>query len=529
MENPVIKNLSLTGKSETVAIGDTHYDFNIQLLNSDGDSAGIKFGSIIDLGITDDLSSFFAYGYLIFQNNSDALESAQSVSTNVRGMPENAFLPFRFRGDGRDLLLVNIKPAIGVNDDGGFRSSKANSVGKQFELNYVFSVYETQDILSDKDKNVKLKKLFFHDQSFQTLNERNAYFSTAKIQQKNQTSQQKRLISNTERSTETGAAIKELLTAALSNDLAPPNFSSQWDTGKSKILYSSQANTKAIDDLYYLLDYHVSESDPSYPPALLRKGRNNSWSLIPVTELFKTAYYKGNQGFGDLGGPGLTENFIIAKPNSGNSGSPTGPQRNPSVSIFANNLPDYSYAENFENSSMTADANTFGVVSHIVHNYDTTTKTFSIDAKENNIQESMKKFNKNIVQTQKGLAGKSPSSNIVLNQTRTGNYNVVHTFNPNTDQNARLNSGNSKILLNSIFNNNTVAFRSRGQTSREAGKFITLQRNNSQNQSAFDNKVMGTYLVVRVDHVFKNDQYYNYLVCTKPYAAESSNQSSTVV
>ena len=529
MENPVLKNLSFSGKSDSVSIGDTHYEFNVQLLNSDGDSAGIKFASVVDFAITDELASFFATGYLTFQNNLDALESSQSISTDVRGMPEQAFTPFRFRGDGRDLLLVNIKPAMGVNDDQGFNTSRSNSVGTQFELNYIFSIYETQDIVSDKDKNVKLKKLMFHEQSFQTLNERNAYFSTMKSQQKNQaSSSSKRLIGNTERSIDTGSAIKELLTNTLSNDLTPPKFSSKWDTGKTKLFYSSPANNKAIDDLYYLLDYHVSESDPSCPPALLRKNRNGAWSLIPITDLFQGAYYKGNAGFGDLGGPGMSENFIIARPNSG-SGGTTSPQRNPQVSIFANNLPDYSYAENFENAGMTADASTFGVVSHIVHNYDPATRTFSIDAKENNIQESMKKFNKNIVQTQKGLAGKSPSTNIVLNQTRTQNQNVVHSFNPNTDPNSRLNSGSNKIILNSIFNNNTIAFRARGSTAREAGKFITIKRNNSQNESAFDNKIMGSYLVVRVDHVFKNDQYYNYLVCTKPYVAESTKQSSTVV
>lgn len=523
--NPVVQNLSFENQSARAQVGDNTFDFNIQLLNGDGDNVGIKYSSVVELVITDDLSQFCSSGYLTFNNMLDALESSQSISTDVRGRPEQAFNPFRFRGDGRDLIIINIKPAIDTDSDDPIRLAKTSSLNKTFSLNGVYAIYDTEDIISDVNKDVKLKKIYFHDKDYQTLNEKNAYFNTASLIKKEDS---KRLVSNTDRSVDTGSAIKELLKSTLEGDTEPVQFSSLWDTGKSKIFYSSPANNRAIDDLYYLLDYHVSDSDASTPPALLKKDRNGAWGLIPLTTLFKTSYYKGNEALGDLGGPGLTENFIIARPNAGDGPVATGPQRNPQTSIFANNLVDYSIAENFENSSMSADTNTFGMVSHIVHNYDPATKTFSLDLKENNINETMKKFGKNIVQTQRGVSGKSPKSNVVLNETRSQNKNVVHTFNPNTDPNARINSGSNKILLNSIFCNNTIAFRTRGNTARQSGKFISMQRQNFQNNSDFDNKIMGTYLVVKVDHVFKNGQYFNYMICTKPYNAQSSGMSNKV-
>lgn len=530
--NETITNLSFSNQSDRAQIGDNTYDFNVQLVNSDGDNVGLKFSSIVEMSITDDLASFFQKGHIIFNNNLDALESAESISTDVRGMPEKAFNPYRFRGDGRDSIIINIKPAVDIDDGDPISKSRTASIGNTFTLNGVFSIYDTEDIIADHNKDIKLKKLYFHDQSYQVLNSKNVYFTTAKVAAKEQSSttdKSKRLIGNTERSIDTGTAIKELLKLSLQDEQQKISFNSSWDKGKSKIFYSSPANNRAINDLYYLLDYHVSDSDPSNPPALLRKDRNNVWNLIPITSLFQTSYYKGNQSLGDLGGPNLTEEFIVAKPNSGDGPVTTGPQRNPQLSVNANNMPDYSYAENLEVAGMQADVSNFGVVTHAVHSYDPATGVFSVDMEKNNVDSTLKSFNKNIVQTQRGISGKSPASNITMSQDRSSNQTVIHTFNPNTDQNARLNSGSNKILLNSIFNNTTIAFRSRGNTARQAGKFISIKRKNFQNDSSFDNKVMGTYLVVKVEHMFKNDQYFNYMVCTKPYNAESNGLSNKAI
>ena len=525
MSNAVIDNLSFGAGSEQVKIGDTTYTFNVQVVNSDGNNTGIKFGSIVDFGISDTLVNFYADGYLIFRNDLDALESVQSISTDVRGSPEQAFTPFSFRGDGRDLLIVNIKPAISVDDESPVKTSSDNSTDN-FALNFIFTIYDTEDIITES-KDVKLKKLYFHDQDFHVLNEKNSYFSTGRVKNRGNSPVG---ASNGERSIETGEAIRALIADVLSKDTkTKQKFSADWDVGSSKLFYSSPANNKAIDDLYYLLDYHVSTKENDYSPALLRKERNNTWNLTPLSKLFKTSYYKGNDTLGNLGGSNLTENFILARPNSGDSPPLTGPERNPGASLFANNFPDYSYAENFENTGMMADASTFGVTTHLVHSYDTATKTFSIDAKENNINDVVKIYKKNFVQTQKGVAGNSPAQNFPLNKSKTENKNVVHTFNPNPDQNMRLNSGRNKILLNTIFNNNTIAFRTRGNTVRQPGKFITLERKDFSNNSTYDNKIFGTYLVVRVDHVFKNNQYFNYMVCTKSYAAETTGNSSEVL
>lgn len=517
--NPVIQNLSFAGKPEQVTIGDNTYEFTILLMNGDGQSIGLKYSSVVELSISDTLTNFSADGYIIFNNALDAIESVQSVSTDVRGRPEQAFSTFAFRGDGRDFLIVNIKPALQSNDQDPIGMSDNK---KQYSLNYLFTIFDTQDIITE-DKEVKMKKLYFCDLAFQILNERNAYFSTSKLSQDKGKG-------NSNRSIYTGEAIKQLLISTLSQDTnLVQKYSDQWDRGEEKIFYSSPANAKAIDDLYYLLDYHVSSKENDYCPALLRKNRLNVWTLTPVTNLFKTAYYKGSSSFGDIGGSGLTENFIIGKPTAGEYNPLNSIERNPKASFFATNLPDYSYIENFESAGINATSSTFGVATHVVHNYNIADKTFSIDLAENNINSAFKKYKKNFVQTQKGTIGSSPSPNLILNKTKTDNKNIHHVFNPNTTQSVRLNSGSNKVLLNSIFNNTTIGFKTRGSIFREAGKFFTIERRDFANNSSFDNKMLGTYLVTKVDHVFKNGQYYNYIVGVKTYTAEKNKNSSEII
>jgi hypothetical protein len=514
-----IQNLSFSGKPERVTIGDNTYEFNIMLINGDGQTIGIKYSSLVELSISDTLTNFYADGYVIFNNALDALESVQSISTDVRGRPEQAFSTFTFRGDGRDFLAINIQPSVHADD-----TDPINHVDNknQFSLNYMFSILDMQDIITE-DKETKLKKLYFCDFVFQILNEKNAYFSTGKLS----TDKGK---GNTNRSIYTGEAIKQLLASTLSQDTGlVQKFSTMWDRGEEKIFYSSPAGCKAIDDLYYLLDYHVSTKENDYSPALLRKNRQNIWTLSPVTELFKSAYYRGSSSLGDIGGTGLIENFIIGKPTSGDYNPINSIERNPKTSFFANNLPDYSYIENFESANISAPSSTYGVATHAVHSYNVSEKTFSIDLAENSINSAFKKYKKHFVQTQKGLIGSSPSANLSLNKTKTDNKNVHHVFNPNPAQTIRLNSGSNKILLNSIFNNTTIGFKTRGSIFREAGKFFTVDRRDFANSSAFDNKMLGTYLITKVDHVFKNGQYLNYLVGVKTYAVEKTKNSNEII
>ena len=123
--NPVIRNLSLVQSSgDIVKIGDNNYRFSVYIMNGDGAMTGIKFAAIADLKIVDDLKLFCTEGYIVFENNDDILESAQFLGRGDTGETQEAFIPYSFRGDGRDYLVVNICPQ--VEQTGNYEESIPN-------------------------------------------------------------------------------------------------------------------------------------------------------------------------------------------------------------------------------------------------------------------------------------------------------------------------------------------------------------------------------------------------------------------
>lgn len=516
--NPVIDNLLLDPKGSTVQIQDNYYTFNVTLINSDGNTTGIRHNAIVDLCFMEDLRFFYNYGYMVMDNKLDVLESAESISTGFDGAQQKAFVPFTFRNDGRDLLAINIVPQVTYeNADVG---DTHNRVKTPFALNGLFSIYDTEDILSE-DKNKKMHKLYFRDFSYQLLKEKDSYYSTGRI---------KKGVSTTDRSIETGLVIRSILQQALASDTkVPSTFSSSWDTGSEKIFYSSPPNNKAIDDINYLLSYHVSDAANSYCPSILRHDRNGVWSLTPIKKIQDGAYYKGTPQLGDLGGPGNIETFVIVRPSIGEAPVLNGPQRDPSLSIFSNSFLDYSYAENFQSSGMTAEDIQSGMVTTAVHNYDFSKGLFSIDMKDNSLEAINKTSGDLFVKNQKGVTGKSPASNLNTNLLRTENKNIRHEYSISPNQNTRLGAGRNQAILLQFFNNGTITFRTRGKTDRTVGKFINVKRNDNANDSAFDNALMGSYCIVKIEHSFVNNQYVNDIIAVKNYNAAPTTSSNNVL
>ena len=266
----------------------------------------------------------------------------------------------------------------------------------------------------------------------------------------------------------------------------------------------------------------MSSSSTEYSPVLLRK-QDETWSLTPLSKIFQQSYYKGLPGQGDVGGIRLRENFILGKQNAGDDGILNTKARNPSFAPFAAKLTDYPLIENFQVSNMAATDMNNSIISHMVHSYNFSDKQFNIDIENNNITKSTGVYNKLFVQTQKGNIGGLPSTNITLNQTRLNQQNILHKFNPHPDPLVRLNSGRNRFLMSSVFLNTSISFRARGNVVRDAGNFITVNRYDSQTASEFDNKMLGTYFVTKIEHVFSVGDYTNNIVAVKTYNYDKSS------
>lgn len=178
---------------------------------------------------------------------------------------------------------------------------------------------------------------------------------------------------------------------------------------------------------------------------------------------------------------------------------------------------------------MAADDTQNSIVSYNVHNYDHNTKLFTVDSNENNFETNNKIYNKNLVNYMKGRSGKSPSSNMSANLFRKENKNLKHVFNSSKTPEQRLNSGRNQFLMSSIFMNTAISFRTNGSVRRQTGRFITIQRNNSQADSSFDNKIMGIYMITNITHSFIKGSYQNYIICTKVYNMDNNKLTSKVL
>ena len=509
---------------QVVQVNDILFFYNILLFNPDFDVVRIKQASIKNLFIEDDLSNFYHKGYLIYDNKYDTLESLNSLQKSyyqnsalmnnlVQGSNSKGY---RYRGDARDFLFIDIMPEV---KPGTIKKNNVNEKDKKiFNLRFTFSVYDNEDIRGTTIHE-KFKKLYFHDYSYQIMTEKDVYFTTADyIEDKGVIK-----LTNQERGIPTGTAIRKLIEKTFdAKEGYNPKFSEKWDEGGSKIFYSSPAQYKAIDDLDYLMSYHVSAPESDFDNCYLRLERyEEKWKLESYKDLFRSAFTNSPSlaqfGLSDLAGPSLVETFFLGMPMDESAGSNVQNR----IPDFAGNMVtfnDSSILNVYEFTNLAGKDSQQQIVSHPVHSYNFMNGTFRIDFTNNNIEEASQTYFNNYVQNLKGSKGGAPSSNLSFNQYRTKQQNIKNVFTISSEsQTQRFSFGRNEILYSALFLNNCIRFRTKGVTSRQAGQFISIQRHNTVPDNYFDDKNLGIYLVIRVEHVFSEQIYYNEIFAVKTY------------
>jgi len=494
--------------------------FDAILYNVNDQFVRLRNQNITEFVIEDNFLNFYHKGYLIFRNDMDAIEN---IPENLTGVSEKQFsnisyieqtkvLPYSFRGDCRDFLLVDIMPRL---DNTNSNFDYGDNLNTQWRLKFLFSIYNTEDILTN-EKGAKYKKLYFWDYTYQLLREKNLDFTTAKFANKKDV-----LIGDdSDRSIKTGEAVKNIIkTAFPAEEGYKIKFAEEFDEGYTDIFYSCPTDSKALDDLNYVMDRHVSSPGNNYDFCILRKERySDKWSFRSLKSYFENAYDKSVTKNIDGGGSLHLEKFYIgnfsdSKVDNYNvaSRAPTGPTN----SAY---LPDYSYIEDFNFSPPPGISVQEFLTSHFVNTYDFNGKAFVIDVNENDFSKSLKVYKDNYVNNMKGNIGKNPYTSLTKNEYRVSNINYDAEFTPHFEsKDQRLSVGRNEFLKKALFLNNTLNFTAPGLTLRQSGRFISVDRQTSLPESKFDDKLLGTYFVVSVKHVFRNSDYKNEITCVKPY------------
>jgi len=497
------------------------YLFDVMMYNANDEFVRLRNQNINEFVLEDNFLDFYHKGYLVFRNDQDALESlptnppnsnsAKSFS-NFSYVDGNKVLPFSFRGDSRDFLIVDIIPKL---NNQSFDYNYGEEIEKVWRLKFVFSIYNTEDIIIENQVGVKYKKIYFWDFTYQLLREKNSDFSTANFVDK----EGALLKDNSERGIKTGLAIKNLLKNVFPKDEGyKTEFEEDFDEGYASIFYSSPTDQKSINDLEYLVERHVSSPGNNFDFCILRRERfTNNWSFRSLKDYFSKAYNKAFTTNADSGGSFHLEKFMIGN-YSDTEASYNNISRTPTSYKNIPSLPDYSYIEDFRFSPPAGFSVQDRLVSKMIHTYDYNEKEFIVDVQENNFEKNLDIYKKNYIEGLKGDIGANPFSSLTKNYYRVANKNYDADYAANFEsKEQRLYKGRNDFLKNALFLNNTLNFTCPGLTFRQAGRFISVDRQTSIPESKFDNKLLGIYFVVNVRHVFRNSSYKNEITCVKPY------------
>ena len=463
------------------------------------------------LVIDEKLDLWNTSGYVILSNHFEIFERG-ALSDNSGD--NNFGCNYLFRSDGRNKISLKIYP---IMDDG------VQLDPKYWEMNYDFIIYDIEDIPSD-DASEKFRKFYFHDERYQTFLERNIEWSTSDNEYQKINSNAKDDV----RSLNTSLAIKSIIRAAASNDSNPsspvikignkngpsnienPDIpldnidDSNWDSGypDSKILYTSPANSTALNDLNYVLEY--SKSKDKSPLFLLLNRYNRAWSLISLKDILK----KGSDN--------QIERFLLA------DGATSDEKNKP----YINRAPvdSSSYIKNFQSGLASVingyrfvpmvNIDDINLVNKPLHKFDFSNSAFNLNFKGNLSTDLLNNMKENVADSLYSFQLKQGQLLMHLNKTKTSGLNTKNLFTSRTF--IPTDASYLKMAKEFLFLNQAIYFSAMGLTFRTPGMFVFIDRKISQGDpNVFDDKFLGQWLLTKVTHVFTKTSYDTEIIANK--------------
>jgi hypothetical protein len=493
--------ISTTGKivvnpTNKVYYNNQAYALNITLTSPDGIVYPINVTSVVSLIIEDDSEKWFKTAVLVINNPDNILERKLVEYPN--------YLPYKFRNDGRDLIGIQLLPVLDSNTIG------ENDYEQYFQINYVFSVYNKEEIVTGSDTKNKNLKLYLWEFDYQFLLEQNLSWSTNKLLFNKIIPAQ---TTDEQKSVPTGDALKSLITEGLSytNQTFSPDY---WDRGSSKIFYSSYANNNCIEDLEYLLKKHVSsKQDKGFEGescVLIRNRFTKVWNLVPYSTLFKNSSINGNDGSLQ------SEVFKIDSSITTNIRNIVSTPKLPGGQKVS--FPVNSNIANFEIVDMAAIDNTTFIVDMPCYSNNIKNKTFGLDYQDNTVTALKDYIQKNYTDRFSYL--NNPKTLITLNKNKKESRSLINAYSFAQNKTERFADSRNILLKSALFLNLAINFTVPGTSYRQTNTFIGIERENPDIDNDFDNKLLGQWLVTKVVHNLTNSTYTNSIMAVKVHSAD---------
>lgn len=442
---------------------------------------------------------------------------------------------FVFRNDGRDLLRMRIKPRdLAIN---GLPSLDIDKNKKIWELNFLFSIYDVEDVTPQTSSNglsevlKKYKKFYFWDLRYQIMLTNNLEYSTAlsTSNRKPQPPTPLDALRDEYRSVPADVAMYEIIKQALNNDellsktALDVNYE-DWDLSENNIFYTSGAQDNSFEDLMYVYRRHITSHklngvDSARDFCILNIERGDGdlgyFSLKPLSKYFEKAGV-------DSPGEYQIEHFFLQNDSNPEEGG-IGLYRAP-LNLNTNNrdisLRDYSTIVKYEFVDIAPLINASVFATTPVYSFDFNNRTFNVEFQNNSIETAEQVFTENYISQ---LYKKGGKSNFLLqNQTEAKQKGINNTINPSfslygdSDKPELRNpDGLHRLLHTGLFQNTCINFTVPGLTIREPGRFIAIDRPEGSKNSTFDDKLCGQWFVINVNHTIANGTYYNTIAAVK--------------
>jgi hypothetical protein len=524
-------------KKNSITIDNRDFFFAVAIDNGKERKLFTKSG-IEDLVIEDDLFEWYTKGYIRLRNDEDDMERSLGPDKILSMLRLSK--TYKMRGDGRDIISVNITPNLQT-----LRTWIARVAGIEqkpdediFKYSNDFSVY---DVKTEYEGRQQYKVLYFWDLRYQLLLERNVHYSTALVKKKQEKQFEKkiRVVNNKDREVLTGEAIQEFIKQALEDQ--KPEFEDElWDKGGAKVFYSSPAQYKGLNDLDYLMTSHVSDDEGDNDFSILKYDTYlKKWTLMSISKYFSKALdgeeageyqfdkFQISQHAGPLGFLGPLASFLTSNkaPNLklGDLNSKVKSIKVPIPKIGQtqrkNMIPGESMElepDSWKFEDFAGIDNQSLLTTYAVHSYNTNTHEFNIDVFDNEIRTVSEKFQEHYLDG-KFIGDPDPALNFQLTKGKKEQKVLNNLFTLDQDEKARAIKGRNQLFKNLIFLNNAVSLNVKGDTHRRTGRFFSLDRKDPYFPNEFDDKILGQYFIVNVKHIISKETYSNEMLGVKPY------------
>jgi hypothetical protein len=499
-------------------VNDQTYEFGVTLFNAKDTFFAINTAALVKLCIEEDSREWFKKGYLIVNNKENIIERRPNEFIS-------AAANYKFRNDGRDLILINIKPIY----DGASDSVETDAFPSGgWELSYTFSIYDVEDIPGSKpdQKNIKLYFWEFDYQLFAESSSTGWSTNKALYSLYPNLNGKSSILSDDQRKVPTGEALKSLIQNVLNVRSGTQKFNQFWDPGASKIFYTPPTNFTSIDDLDYLFNKHVASKKYGQidgdVPLLYRDRYSKEWTLTSFANEMSLAVV------GKAAGPWQMEQFYLTSSTSTGVIIPSLLKTPQTQESYLNmNFGGKSSVNNYQFVDMSALDNAFVLVNTPCASNNIKDKQFNLEYVDNTVDNIKTYFQDNYIQ--KFSNNKAPTALLSLNKTKTQNVSFRQPYSYNSTKLERYPDARNSILKAGLFLNQCLHFTVPGTTLRKCNRFIGLDRLIGAIDADFDEKFLGQWYLVKVEHVFTQNNYINNITAVKPFADKNTRIADDVL